>query len=149
MWSNKSKTITDEALLETLKEIPKSSITVLDGPSGCGKTRLLKRLRQSGRVIDLYSSEDLKEHIMWRLRHFPNLPGGLPGLDIIVVEDIDFLESAKSVQTEAAFLIERALDEKCVILTGIQIRDRVPTIVDAFIRHNRDLTIWEFTDDTH
>ena len=149
MWSNGSTMYTDEELLDYLTVVPKGSITILDGPSGCGKTRLLRHLQQSGRTVDVYSSEEVKEHIIWRLRHFPNLPGGLPGLDIIAVEDVDFLESAESAQVEASFLIERALGEKCVIITGIQIRNRVPTIVDSFIRHNRNLTIWEFTNDTH
>ena len=147
MWSHENMLFTDSELLELLKAISKGDIITLDGPSGCGKSRLLKQLKQSGKKVDVYSSEDLKEHIMWRFRHFPDLPSGLPGLGIIVVEDIDFLESTKSIQIEAAYLIEQALIENGIIITGIRLRERIPTIINTFFRHNRNITMWEYRDE--
>lgn len=141
MWSHENMLFTDSELVELLKAISKGDIITLDGPSGCGKSRLLKQLKQSGKKVDVYSSEDLKEHIMWRFRHFPDLPSGLPGLGIIVVEDIDFLESTKSIQIEAAYLIEQALTENGVIITGIRLRERIPTIINTFFRHNRNIAV--------
>lgn len=147
MWSHDNMLITDAELMEILKLIPKGNLIALEGPSGCGKTRLLRQLKQSRRKIDVYSSEDLKEHIIWRLRHLPNSPWGLPGLDIIVVEDIDFLGYAESLQAEAAFLIERALIGNGIIITGIKLRERIPVILNTFIRHNCNFTMWEYTDE--
>ena len=96
MWCYDKITITDEELLQILKEASEGSITVLDGPSGCGKTHLLKQLEASGvRSIDKYSVEAIKELIMERIYSSPHRQWNLIGDDIIAIEDIDFLSAVK------------------------------------------------------
>lgn len=145
MWQHGQITVTDEELLQTLKETIQGSITVLDGPTGCGKTRLLKQLAASeGRSVDKYSVEAIKELVMERIYSAPHRQRNLTGDDIIAIEDIDFLNMAKSLQIEAAILIEKASAEHAVIITGIQLSKRVPVMMKTLERHCDNLLVWKY-----
>ena len=145
MWQHDQTTVTDEELLQTLKETIQGSITVLDGPTGCGKTRLLKQLAASeGRSVDKYSVEAIKELVMGRIYSSPHIQRDMTGDDIIAIEDIDFLNTAKSLQIEAAILIEKASAEHAVIITGIQLSKRVPVMMKTLERHCDNLLVWKY-----
>lgn len=145
MWQHEQITVTDEELLKILKMARESSITVLDGPSGCGKTHLLKLLEASGmRSVEKYSVEAVKELIMEKIYSSPHRRRNLAGGDIIAIEDIDFLSAAKSLQIEAAILIEKASGEHAVIITGIQLNKRVPVMMKALERHCDNLLVWKY-----
>lgn len=145
MWRNDKTTITEDGLLEVLKEAPKGSISILDGPSGCGKTLLLKQLAASeGRSVEKYSVEAVKELVMERIYSSPHRQRNLTSDDIIAIEDIDFLNTAKSLQIEAAILIEKASAEHAVIITGIQLSKRVPVMMKTLERHCDNLLVWKY-----
>jgi len=145
MWQHEQITITDEGLLQIMKEAPEGSIFVLDGPSGCGKTRLLKQLEASEvRSVEKYSVEAIKELIMEKIYSSPHRQWNLTGDDIIAIEDIDFLSAAKSLQIEAAILIEIASAEHAVIITGIQLSKRVPVMMKTLERHCDNLLVWKY-----
>ena len=145
MWRNDKTTITEDGLLEVLKDAPKGSISILDGPSGCGKTRLIKRMEASEvRFVEIYSVEEIKDLIMAKMRTSPYRQRNLTGDDIIAIEDIDFLGTTKSLQIEAAILIERASAEHAVIITGIQLSKRVPVMMKTLKRHCDNLLIWRY-----
>ena len=114
MWKHDQTIITDEELLKSLKAVPDGSITVLDGPSGCGKTRLLKQLEASRvRSFEKYTVEEIKDFIMERMRSSPLSQQNLAGHGLIAIEDVDFLGAAKSLQIEAAILIEKSYSRTC------------------------------------
>ena len=145
MWQHDQTTITDEELLQIMKEAPEGSISVLDGPSGCGKTRLLKQLDASKvRSVEKYSVEAIKELVMGRIYSSPHIQRNMTGDDIIAIEDIDFLNTAKSLQIEAAILIEKASGEHAVIITGIQLSKRVPVMMKTLERHCDNLLVWKY-----
>ena len=143
MWQCEGKELSSGDLLLSLSALPQGSITALDGPSGCGKSTLLRELEASGdRRLEKLTVEELRELIMERLHFAPHRSRVLSGAYIIAIEDIDFLGAAKSLQYEAAFLIERTIQEHPVIITGIQLRKRVPILMRALKRHN--LQVWEY-----
>ena len=143
MWKYEGKEINSNDLLLVLSGLSQGSITALDGPSGCGKTTLLRKLEASGdRHLEKLTVEELREFIMERLRFSPHRAKKLSGADIIAIEDIDFLGAAKSLQYEAAFLIERTIEEYPVIITGIRLRKRIPILMRTLKRHN--LQVWEY-----
>lgn len=145
MWQHGQTTITEEGLLKALKDAPKGSISVLDGPSGCGKTFMLKQLAApGGRSVEKYSAEAVKELVMERIYSSPHRQRNLTGDDIIAIEDIDFLSAAKSLQIEAAILIEKASAEHAVIITGIQLSKRVPVMMKTLERHCDNLLVWKY-----
>lgn len=145
MWQHDQTTITEEELLKILKDVPHGSITILDGPSGCGKTRLLKQLEASEvRSVEKYSVEAIKELVMERIYSSPHRQWNLTSDDIIAIEDIDFLSAAKSLQIEAAILIEKASAEHAVIITGIQLSKRVPVMMKTLERHCDNLLVWKY-----
>jgi len=145
MWQQNQTGITEEVLLEALKDAPRGSIFVLDGPSGCGKTLLLKQLAASGgRSVEMYSVEAVKELVMERIYSSPRRQRNLTGDDIIAIEDIDFLSASKSLQIEAAILIEKASVEHTVIITGIQLSKRVPVMMKTLERHCDNLLVWKY-----
>ena len=145
MWRNDKTTITEDGLLEVLKDAPKGSISILDGPSGCGKTRLLKQLEASElRSVEKYSVETVKELIMERICSSSHRQRNLTGDDIIAIEDIDFLSASKSLQIEAAILVERASAEHAVIITGIQLNKRVPFLMKILKWHCDNLLVWKY-----
>ena len=147
MWGAEQH-LTNEQMLEVLKRLPTGSVTLLDGPSGCGKTQLLRQLAESGvREIEIYSVGELEEYFRERQARASHLLWELPGNDIIAIEDIDFLESIKSMQVEVLVLIKRTLKEHAIVLTGIKLRERVNTIVDGLSASTDDFTIWEYTDE--
>lgn len=148
MWRSGGTEINSNDLLLVLSGLSRGSITALDGPSGCGKSTLLREMEASGdRRVEHYTVEELRELIMQRLRFSPHRARELSGTDIIAIEDIDFLGAAKSLQYEAAFLIERTIEEHPVIITGIRLRKRVPILMRALKRHN--LQVWEYQRGTH
>ena len=145
MWKHDQTIITDEELLKSLKAVPDGSITVLDGPSGCGKTRLLKQLEASRvRSFEKYTVEEIKDFIMERMRSSPLNQQNLAGHGLIAIEDLDFLGAAKSLQIEAAILIEKATAEHAVIITGIQLSKRVPAMMRMLKRHSDNLLVWKY-----
>ena len=148
MWKYEGKEINSNDLLLVLSGLSQGSITALDGPSGCGKTTLLRKLEASeDRSLEKLTVEELREFIMERLRFSPHRARKLSGADIIAIEDIDFLGAAKSLQYEAAFIIEKTIEEHSVIITGIRLRKRVPILMRALKRHN--LQVWEYQCGTH
>lgn len=143
MWQCEGKELSSGDLLQSLSALPQGSITALDGPSGCGKSTLLRELEASGdRRLEKLTVEEFRELIMERLHFAPHRSRILSGAYIIAIEDIDFLGAAKSLQYEAAFLIERTIQEHPVIITGIQLRKRVPILMRALKRYN--LQVWEY-----
>ena len=123
----------------------KNEFVSILGPSGCGKTRLLKQLKASEvHSVEKYSVEAIKELIMEKIYSSPHRRRNLAGDDIIAIEDIDFLSAAKSLQIEAAILIEKASAEHAVIITGIQLSKRVPVMMKTLERHCDNLLVWKY-----
>ena len=145
MWKSNDSYCTDKQLLESLRQMPKGSIMIIDGPSGCGKTRLLKQLSElGGRALRIYSIGEFKEMLSISIRHPHRTLQNLFFDDIVAVEDIDFLGITESLQTQAAFFLRHAAENGSVILTGIRINERVPIVVDSFRKHGKALRIWEY-----
>lgn len=145
MWKHGQQFVTDGELLDSLQAISTGTILMLDGPSGCGKTRLLKQLAQnSERLIDVYPIDTFKELIVKRLSCAVHLLPELCGRDIIAIEDIDFLRVSKSIQYEAAFVIEHTSKTHPVILTGIHLLNRLPGMIDSLKIRELNLVVWEY-----
>lgn len=145
MWKSADLCLTNEQILEVLIQLPIGNILLLDGPTGCGKTSLLKKMATSEmRTIKIYSIEDFREFLVERIRRSPYRLTELPGNDIIAIEDVDFLGCTDSIQIEAAFLIERSLKKHPIILTGIQLYNRLPDMIQYFLRSKNYIRLCEY-----
>ena len=131
LWSRHllGKRYSGRDLQDFFASLPKG-IYCLDGPSLCGKTALLRRLEaESGRAVSRVNYEFVPEYL---LRNY--LPGyedaeAKTECEIFIVEDIDLLAGKESTLEGGADLFNHLAATRTVILSGIDLRRRVPQLV--------------------
>ncbi len=112
-----------------------SRIIILDGKSGCGKTSAIRKLKkESGRTVNYVNHLFVTNYIC---RHITDEPVSQEefdkkiNCDFFCVEDIDFLAGLVSLQEFVGELLKEISGKRKVIITGINIRKRVPELLNA------------------
>ena len=118
--------------LREIIENKKSGTILIEGPSACGKTYLLKKLRDtSPRQVRLLSYETVVDTMIENMKNHtynPNAMADTFSSDVLCIEDIDFLKGKDHTQMEVAFLVNNISENNLVIITGINLKSRVPSL---------------------
>lgn len=109
-------------------------IVILDGPSGFGKTQFIKRLKSMTEEenICIITGERFGEYLYNMLRNGDNSTAIVEKLGhsskFLVIEDIDMALSGEMAQEVASDILLNAIedDDKVVIVTGINIKEKAP-----------------------
>lgn len=99
-----------------------NQVILMEGPSGCGKTMMLKEIQESGeRRIVILSGEHIQAHLIHSITDEGQdcFQEAIKGCDVICIENIDWILRTKTVQIEAAFLINELSKKALVVLNGI------------------------------
>ena len=131
--STETKLTGDEVyqhLLET-----QSRIIVLSGKSGCGKTSIIKKLKdESGLIVNSVEYRFLTNYICRRATDEPVNQEEFDEkirCDFFCVEDIDFLAGKLTVQECVGELLKEISIRHKVIITGIDVGNRVDALLKA------------------
>ncbi len=125
-----TKPFTDDGLCDYLLETD-SRIIVINGPSGSGKTSVIKKLK-SKKTVNSVPYNYLVEYICRGVLENPvsdeDFEEKTHG-DFFCVEDVDFLCWKSVTQGVTGRLLGDISKECKVIITGIQLKKRVPDLL--------------------
>lgn len=107
---------------------------LLDAPSGFGKTSIVREFEQKSEKVRRISCELLITELCEKLRGMEDeesewsLKELWDGLDCIIIEDVDIVLAGKeATQKETAAILTEAIEDgTSVIVTGINIKGRIP-----------------------
>lgn len=126
--------LTDDEVCKYLLET-ESRIIVFSGKSGCGKTSIIKKLKdESGLIVNSVEYRFLTNYICRRATDEPVNQGEFDEkirCDFFCVEDIDFLAGKLTVQECVGELLKEISARHKVIITGIDVRNRVGALLEA------------------
>lgn len=145
MDTPKATPVSKQELREII-ENKKSGIILIEGPSACGKTYLLRKLRDtSPREVRLVSYETIADTMTANMLGHSYDPKALAdsfSSEVLCIEDVDFLRDKEHTQMEFAFLANSLSENNLVILTGINLRARLPFLFNflcdySYYRYDR------------
>ena len=134
MWvKENNKELFDECEVVAYLDSLSNGVVVLDGPSGCGKTTIIKSIKQTGKEV--FSAEFVNnvidEAARSKVNHYQIAELWLSKGEIVCLEDIDYMLTGKDATTQfMKCLIEELSGNRLFVLTGINIVERVPVLVE-------------------
>lgn len=139
-----TKPFTDDGLCDYLIETD-SRIIVISGPSGSGKTSVIKNLKNK-KAVNSVPYIYLVEYICRGVRENPisdeDFEEKTHG-DFFCVEDIDFLRWKSVTQGVTGNLLRNISKECKVIITGIELRKRVPELLKSLGSYEEIVYMYE------
>lgn len=128
------------------------TLTVLDAPSAYGKTYMLHKFIEANKnkKVKILSCESVVDRLIECIQKQPAalrsdfLRELSDDSDCIIIEDIDIVLTGKqTTQEEIAIAVTRAMDKNtCVVVTGINMKERVPYFLNTIGLHWKNSTTY-------
>lgn len=149
-YDEKGRKYTDDEMYLCLSDL-KLGAVFISGPTMSGKTSMLKRIQADNESeMSIITDEYLVNYI------FRSCINGSvkekdfsekTGRKILAIEDIDFLRDKEATQKEAGNILNELLrEEKVIIITGIELKKRVPYLIDTMRKNTAKF--FEFSNDS-
>ena len=112
-------------------------VAILDGPSGCGKTHILRLIRESNaeKTVTVMSARDIMDELLpWiveRRGDARSYAHSFADTEVLCIEDTDMsLLGKEATQCEISEMVQSFAKHGMVILTGIDVKEKVPVLYD-------------------
>lgn len=122
--------------LVTILTRAENGLVILDMESGVRDTAIIFELKkQSGLLVEIVSYRDMIDKIL-ALSNNTNIDEEIPNVgefdcDILIIRDIDYLRGKPITQMIIWQNVKRLSEKALVVLTGMNIKERIPNIQSA------------------